>query len=273
MSSSLNYKTIQGPAHLCFIPSASDITPTQEEDHQALPPLPFRGHLINNKRSQSYALRGKISVKPPPLSHAHHVCVLEPPVYYDLFVHDYKTHHTWKFQWVKWWGGDAGWLGTEDDGGQGLILKKNQELDAEHDEIAAKVVSAAIEAETDVTEKDYIGFSTQVMISGEQALKYVKNYLNPGVLNELDKEKRFQVRVCLGEMLLVVSVDDEDVDDVDENDVDVDVDVDEENHEYEENGYEENEYEEHENENDELCQNDEEIIANAKENGLRNLPL
>ncbi|CAG8534069.1 7316_t:CDS:2 [Ambispora leptoticha] len=167
----LKYRILRGPAHLCFIPTLNENHRHHDETYS--PPLPFRGHLCNLANSKSYAIRGTLATRSPPASCAHHECLMEPPIYYDFCVHDYGTRRTWDFNWVKWWEGDCGWFGTEEDGGERF-------LDAEFAEFEAK---------------PYVGFRTELMYNGDMALRYIAKYLKHGILDELSDEELDQIRV------------------------------------------------------------------------------
>ncbi|CAG8507428.1 5689_t:CDS:2 [Ambispora gerdemannii] len=167
MERQLKYRMMRGPAHLCFIPSPFSSSNTFNEnnnhhhDENYSPPLPFRGHLCNLANSKSYAIRGTLATRSPPATYAHHECIMEPPIYYDFCVHDYRTRHTWNFNWVKWWEGDCGWF----------------------------------DAESEFEAKPYVGFRTEIMYNGDMAIRYITKYLKRGILDELDDEELDQIRV------------------------------------------------------------------------------
>ncbi|CAG8516586.1 1840_t:CDS:1 [Racocetra persica] len=213
----------EGFAHLCFFPSPSSINcennnkapsnstsnvaaentqtlennSTENSSHRAkcsqnlssnlhektpISPLYFKGHMIFEKMSVHFALRGIPSATAPPDTYDHG-CLHDKPIYYDVSVQDHDAKQEWEFKWVRWWGGDAGWMSSDPR------CRVTGERTVSEQESAA--------------EEQFIWFGTNLIKGNEEAQKHAKKYLNMKV----DEEEIDVSHVCIGEMRLIVESD------------------------------------------------------------------
>ncbi|CAG8593598.1 23433_t:CDS:1 [Dentiscutata erythropus] len=207
----------EGFAHLCFFPSSNSInceydhksqsnstSNVSAENAQALEsnsaenrsrrvkcsqnlssnshekPLYFKGHMIFEEMTMQFALRGIPSATAPPDAYDHG-CLLDKPVYYDVTIQDYDAKQKWEFKWVRWWGGDAGWMSSDPKccvTGERVVVSEQESA----------------------SEEQFIWFSTTLIKGNEEAQKHVKKYLNM----KIDEEEIDISHVCIGEMRLIV---------------------------------------------------------------------
>ncbi|CAG8666559.1 7605_t:CDS:1 [Gigaspora margarita] len=165
----------------CRVKCSQSLSPNSHEK-TFLSPLYFKGHMIFEKMTMHFALRGIPSATAPPDAYDHG-CLLDKPIYYDVTVQDYDTKQKWEFKWVRWLGGDAGWMSSDP---------------------RCSVTGERVVSEQESTsEEQFIWFSTTLIKGNEEAQKHVKKYLNM----KIDEEEIDISHVCIGEMKLFVETD------------------------------------------------------------------
>ncbi|CAG8527017.1 10908_t:CDS:1 [Scutellospora calospora] len=146
-------------------------------------PLYFKGHMIFEKMSMHFALRGIPSTTAPPDVYDLHGCQLDKPIYYDVTVQEHDAKQKWEFKWVRWWGGDAGWMSSDP-----RCLVTGERFVPEQES---------------TSEEQFIWFSTTLIKGNEEAQRHVKKYLNI----KSEEEEIDVSHVCIGEMKLIVETD------------------------------------------------------------------
>ncbi|CAG8456699.1 4787_t:CDS:1, partial [Acaulospora morrowiae] len=200
---------MRGFAHLCFLPfhasksweetfdytdSVTQHTETKKYHEHHSAPKYFIGHFINLSDHKNYGIKATLSPTPPPPSHNIHSCLLEHPIYYDLTLQDYARKRQWTLKWVGWWGGDAGWMSSDPNSS---VNDNRIKIDQEHESTSEREGKNF---------EQYVWFRTNRLKANEEAQKHIKKFM-PKL--EIDKEDLDSAHICLGDMEMVVEVEQE----------------------------------------------------------------